>query len=131
MEKRGKRLTVSEVLKKQGEKVIVTYPNRQDMVMRVVEYALSDDYGTYSLRNAIEGNSDVVFYECIEVGKVKVCTHVWSYGTFDDIEMAERVARMVLTEVRNKEIFIKDAETDKTIKTITLEELDKERLGRA
>lgn len=125
--KRGKRLTVSEVLKKQGENIIIAYPHRQDMVMRVVEYALSDDFGTYSLRNAIEGNSDVVFFECIETNKVRVCTHVWSYGTFDNIETAERVARMVLAEESHRQILIKDAETDKTIKTITLEELRKER----
>jgi hypothetical protein len=49
--------------------------------------------------------------------KYRVCTYVYTWGTFEDIETARRVAKMVYEE-ENKTIMIRNAETEEIVEEI-------------
>lgn len=60
--KKGKELTIKQMLKKQGQKIIVAYPHREDLIMIVRDNKLVDEKGEYY----VEEGTDCKFYECIE-----------------------------------------------------------------
>jgi hypothetical protein len=118
---RGKELTVSEAIKSQGEKIIISFEGEEeDHIFRVVDYALSDEIGTYDIRRALE-HPNYHIYECLEFDKFKVCSDNWCYGTFDNLDEAKFVAKIVLNEVR-RELYIKDAGTNEIIEIATFEQ---------
>lgn len=51
--------------------------------------------------------------------KFRVCSYVWTWGTFDDIETARNVAKMVIEEEKNIAVlFIRNNETDELIELV-------------
>lgn len=56
--------------------------------------------------------------------------HVWNFGTYPDIETAEKVAMMFIKDHGHQSLMIKDADTDKLIETVATAEQVKKTVGK-
>jgi hypothetical protein len=50
--------------------------------------------------------------------KFRVCNYVWTWGTYDDIETAINVAKMVIDDEGYDRILIRNNDTDEIIHTV-------------